>query len=267
MSDTYSPAKIGNHDAESIVSRVTRYVRRHGSEYGETPVPGGDIEEAVAVIVADWLGADWLALEYSYRVNTGRDLFPVTLIDMGRHLRAALHCCGRAKRRGWAEAGPMRRAARRESRRRDWDDSAGVGMASRSPDPARVAAAVEEAQRVGLMSTPDRFKRRRLRWAKSRNSHRVILTITRPAPAVIREDGVVTYREGAYTGVQFERVTVHNFRRAGDIPFRVEDNGHYTPVYGIGRVVRSRPNPAIGKTRNRIPAGVTAAALREAITG
>ena len=244
MSETYTPATIGEHDAAAIVARVTRYVRRHGSEYGETPVPGGDIDEAVAVIVADWLGADWLALEYAYRVNTGRALFPATLTDMGRHLRAALHCCGRAKRRGWVESGPMRRAARRESRRRDLDDSAGAGMSSRSPDPARVAMAVEEAQRHGITATPVDHQGDRLRWVKTRNSHRVVMSVTRPAPAVIREDGTVTYREGSYTGVQFERVTVFNFRRAGKIPAR-----------------------ALPKTRKRIPSGVTAAALREAITG
>lgn len=251
--DTYNPAIIGTYDAEAIMARVARYCRRHGSEYGETPVPGGDMDEAQAVIVTDWLTADWEALEWTYLQRNGRPLFTPDLSDMGRHLRAALFMAGRARRRGWVEAGPMRRAARAESRRRDLGDSTGAGMASRAADPARIAAAVEDAQRSGLRSTPDRFARRRLRWVKTRNTHGHYIEVVR--------------REDDRTVIEFRPWTRYNFRRAGDLPARVEDNAHYIPTHGIGRVVRSRPNPAIPKTVRRVPAGTTAATLREAITG
>lgn len=220
MSDSYNPTAITETDTLAIVARIARYVRRHGSEYGETPVPGGDHDEAVAVIIADWIGADWESLEWTFLQRNGRPLFSPDLSDMGRHMRAALFMAGRAKRRGWVESGPMRRAARAESRRRDMDDSTGASMASRAPDPARVAAAVEEAYGKGIMATPVDYLGQRLRWVKTRNSTRYVLSITAPAPAVITDDGRVTYREGAATGIRVEAVTVYNFRRAGKIPAR-----------------------------------------------
>jgi len=243
MSANYNPATIGNDDAEALIRRVTRYVKRHGSAYGETPVPGGDIEEAVSVIVNDWQTADWDAIELRFYERNGCTLFNVTHSDLAWHTRAILFAAGRARKRGWAMTSSDRRARRGEARRRDMDDSPGAGMSSRAADPARMTMAIEEAGQ-GLRSTPDRFKRRRLRWVKSRNSSRVIVTVTRPAPAVITEEGRVTYRDGASTGVAFERVTVHNFREAGDM--------------------RNRDMP---KTRNRLPAGVTPEALREALQG
>lgn len=245
MSDSYSPTAISEADTAAILARIARYVRRHGSEYGETPVPGGDQDEAVAVIVADWMGADWTALEWTFLQRNGRPLFSPDLSDMGRHTRAALFMAGRAKRRGWVESGPMRRAARAESRRRDMDDSQGSGMASRAPDPARVAAAVEEAYGKGLVATPVDYLGERLRWVKTRNSTRAWVTITAPAPAVYSEDGPITYREGAATGIRVESATVYNFRRAGKIPAR-----------------------QLPKTRKRIARALwIPEELREAITG
>jgi len=227
--DTYSPCAISEADAAAIVERIARYARRHGTEYGETPIPGGDIDEAVAVIVADWYGADWTALELGYRLLNGVPLFEPSLSDMGRHVRAALFMAGRARKRGWVEAGPMRRAARAESRRRDMDDSVGSGMASNAADPARIVAAVEDAAR-GLRSTPDRFARRRLRWVKTRDTHGVCIEVVR--------------RLIDRTVIDFLAWTRYNFRRAGDM------------------LNRDMP-----RTTRRVPAGWTADMLRRAITG
>lgn len=251
--DTYNPNAISDADTLAIIARVDRYIRRHGSEYGESPVPGGDREEARSVILTDWQSADWEALEWTHLQRNGRPLFSPDLSDLGRHYRAALFMAGRARRRGWVESGPMRRAARAEARRRDMDDSTGAGMASRAVDPARVAEAVEEAQKRGMTATPVDDQGKRLRWVKTRNSTGYTVDVVR--------------RESDRTVIDIRPFTRYNFRRAGTVPLRVEDNAHYRPVHGIGRVVRSRPNPAIGKTRKRVPAGWTADALREAITG
>ena len=263
---SYDPATMSAADADAIMTRVRRYCVRHGSPYGETPLPGGDIEEARQVIMMDTLSADWNELEWTYLQRNGRTLFPATLSEMGIALRAALFMAGRARRRGWVESGPMRRSARAESRRRDMDDSSGVGMASRAADPARMLAAVESAV-AGIRSVTTRGRRDRSRIVKTRNSTRGLVTITRRPVATLGDDGRVWYGEGEYTGVQFERVTTYNFRRAGSIPLRIEDNAHYTPVYGIGRVVRSRLNPAMSKSLNRLPEGVSAAELLEALQG
>jgi hypothetical protein len=79
---------------------------------------------------------------------------------------------------------------------------------------------------------------------KTRNSTRGLVTVTRRPVATLGEDGRVWYGEGEYTGVQIERVTVFNFRRVGDTPNR------QTP-----------------KTLNRLPEGVTAADMLEALQG
>lgn len=228
--DTYNPCMISEADTVAIIARVNRYVARHGSEYGETPVPGGDREEARSVIIADWQSADWEALEWTYLQRNGRPLFTADLSDTGRHFRAVLFMAGRARKRGWVEAGPMRRAARAEARRRDIDDSTGAGMASRAADPARIVAAVEDAQRAGLRSTPDRFARRRRRVVKTRNTHGFAVSVVR--------------READRTVIEFLPWTRYNFRRAGDMA-----------------------NRDVPKTLRRVPAGWTADTLREAITG
>lgn len=228
--DTYKPQTISEADTMAIIRRVDRYLQRHGSPYGETPIPGGDMEEARSVILADWQGADWTALEWTYLQRNGRPLFTADLSDLGRHLRAALFMAGRARRRLWAESGPMRRSADMEARRRDFDDSVGAGMSSRSADPALIAAAVESAPRSGFRTTPDRFRRRRLRWIKTRNSKGVYVEVVR--------------REHDRTVIEFREFTRFNFRRAGDMP-----------------------NRGMPKTSTRVPAGWTAAALREALTG
>lgn len=251
--DAYNPAAISDEDVRRIIARVDRYVKRHGTEYGEAPVPGGDMDEASAIIVADWQGLDWATVELTYLARNGRCLFTPDLSDMGRHLRAALFCAGRARRRGWVMSSSDRRARRADARRRDMDDSPGASMASRAVDPARLAAAVEEAEARGLPCTSRRQRARRLRWVKTRNTHGVNVEIVA--------------RHADRTDVRFVEWTRYNFRRAGSDPLRVEDNAHYVPTLGIGRVVRSRPNPAQLPGRRRIPAGVTRNTLREAITG
>ena len=226
----YDPATISAADVESIIARVERYCRRHGSEYGETPIPGGDIEEAAQVIVADWLSADWVGLELAHLQNTGRLIFGPELSELGQHLRAALYMAGRARRRGWVESGAMRRAARAESRRRDMDDSNGAGMASRAADPARLVSTVEEAQRRGVTATPAGQHGKRLRWIKTRNTKGYTVEVVR--------------REDDRTIIEFREFTRFNFRRAGSIPAR-----------------------QMPKTRKRIPAGIDARAMLEALTG
>ena len=240
---SYDPATMSAADAEAITSRARRYCARHGSPYGETPLPGGDIDEAVQVIITDTLSADWIALEWSYVQRNGRTLFPSTLSEMGMALRAVLFMAGRARRRGWVESGPMRRTARAEARRRDMDDSSGVGMASRAADPARMLEAVESAA-AGIRSVTTRGHRNRSRMVKTRNSTRGLVTITRRPVATLGEDGRVWYGDGEYTGIQCERVTIYNFRRVGDTPNR------QTP-----------------KSLNRLPEGVTAADMLEALQG
>ena len=240
---SFDPATMSAADAESVTARVRRYCLRHGSPYGETPLPGGDIDEAVQVILTDTLSADWNELDWTYVQRNGRTLFPATLSEMGLALRAVLFMAGRARRRGWVESGPMRRTARAEARRRDMDDSSGVGMASRASDPAMMLAAVESAV-AGIRSVTTRGRRDRSRMVKTRNSTRGLVTITRRPVATLGDDGRVWYGEGEYTGVHFERVTVYNFRRAGDTP--------------------NRETP---KRINRLPVFVTALDLLEALQG
>ena len=240
---SFDPTAMSAADADAIVTRVRRYCLRHGSPYGETPINGGDIDEAVQVIMTDTLSADWEEMEWTYLQRNGRTLFPATLSEMGIALRAVLFMAGRARRRGWVESGPMRRSARAESRRRDMDDSSGVGMASRAADPARMLAAIESAA-DGIRSVTTRGRRSRSRMVKTRNSTRGLVTITRRPVATLGADGRVWYGVGEYTGVQFERVTVYNFRRAGDTP--------------------NRETP---KRINRLPVFVTALDLLEALQG
>jgi len=237
----YDPSTVSEADAAAVTARIDRYIQRHGSPYGETPVT--DPEEVRQGIVADWLTADWLTIELGVAARSGRLLFDPTLSDMGRHLRAALFMAGRSRRRRWHAEGDGVTTARQEHRRRDLDDTRGAGMASRSADPSLILSAVESAA-GGLRSVPDRARRRRLRMLKTRNSSRGLLTVTSRPAAKLDADGRVWYPVGSYTGVQIERVTVFNFRQAGDTPNR------QTP-----------------KTLNRLPEGWTPDTLREAIEG
>jgi hypothetical protein len=116
-------------------------------------------------------------------------------------------------------------------------------MASRAADPSLILSAVESAA-GGLRSVPDRARRRRRRMLKTRNSSRGLVTVTSRPAAMLDADGRAWFPVGSYTGVQIERVTVFNFRQAGDTPNR------QTP-----------------KTLNRLPEGWTPDALREALEG
>jgi hypothetical protein len=237
----YDPSTVSQDDAAAVVARIDRYVRRHGSPYGEEPV--ADVEEVRQGIVTDWLSADWPTIELEVWERKGRLMFPPSFSELGCHLRAALFMAGRCRRRRWHTEGDGVSTARQAHRRRDMDDMRGAGMASRAADPARMLEAVESAT-AGLRSVPDRARRRRSRMMKTRNSTRGLVTITRRPVATLGEDGRVWYGEGEYTGVQFERVTVYNFRRVGDTP-----------------------NRQTAKTLNRLPEGVTAADMLEALQG
>lgn len=225
--DTYNPQTIGRSDLDSILARVDRYVGRHGSAYGENPVPGGERQETAQAIVAEWQTADWTDLELKYLARNGRTLFGPDLSDMGRHVRAVLFIAGRFRRRRWTYAAADRRAGRAESRRRDMDDSRGVGMSSRSADPALIAQAIESSGGV-IRSTPDRVRRRRLRWIKTRNSTGWTIDVVR--------------RLADRTDIEIRRHVRFNFKRIGDIP-----------------------NRACWKTANRH--GWTPDQMREALTG
>jgi hypothetical protein len=124
------------------------------------------------------------------------------------------------------------------------EDSTGAGMASRAADPARLVEAVESVERSGISVTPVDWLGRRLRWVKTRRSRQWLVTVTSRPGGTLHDDGSVTYAWGAFTGIQLERVTRHNFRLAGDTPAR-----------------------ALPKTRKRLPKGVTATDMMEALTG
>lgn len=228
MSEVYNPTTISRADLDAVLRRIERYVRRHGSEYGENPC--ADPEDAAQQIVFEWQTADWTELEWLHLQRNGRTIVGPGLSELGRHLRAALFHAGRHRRRRWHADGASQNHARAESRRRDFDDSTGSGMGSRSADPALIALAVESAQREGFRTTPDRFRRRRLRWLKTRNSTGSYIEVIR--------------RETDRTVIEFRAFTRFNFRRAGDMP-----------------------NRAMPKTIRRLPGGWSADDLREAVGG
>lgn len=262
--DVYSPATIGPADLEALMGRLDRYLDRHGSLYGETPIPPDCRDDVRQSIIADWWGDDWGAREFAYLASRGRNLFGPDLSELGRHLRALLFHAGRARKRRWRAEGAKRGE---EARRRGMEDFSGAGSASRAADPALTVAAVESASgalvlsksaalersrrrlplkyRGGLSAVPDDAPKA-FRWMKRRNAKGV--------------DLVVVARHDDRTEIEFRPWVRFNFERVGSVPHRIE----WTDDAGQRR---SSPNPARAPSRRKLPAGVDAAGLREALTG
>lgn len=245
MSD-YNPATIDSVTLDALMSRLARYLNRHGGPGAEYPIPPDQLEDVRQSILADWLGDDWTAREFQSLTRHGRTLFPPTLSETGRHLRAMLFHAGRCRRRRWRAEGATERVA---DKRRDPDGFRGVGTASRAADPARVLAAVESVSGELILSPTaarERAKRRlplkyrggvsfvssrapkRLRWMKRRNSSGYTVDVVERLPDRTR--------------IEIRRWIRYRFERVGEIPAR------RVPV-----------------SRRPLPEGVTAATLREAI--
>lgn len=267
--ETYNPATIGSADFESVLARLDRYLKRHGSAYGETPIPADQLDDVRQSIVLEWMADDWTRRELESLSRYGRSLFSPTLSMLGQHLRGILFHAGRARRRGWRAEGATRRVA---DRRRDAAEFSGAGSASRSADPALILSAVESVSGELILSR--RAAQNRSRRGLPNKYSGGVSAVPADAPTAHRimkrrNSGgymiTVLARHPDRTAIQIEKWTRYNFERVGKVPHRLEDNGHYRPTMGIGRVVRSRPNPARAKSRKRLPAGIGSAECREAI--
>lgn len=246
MTDSYSPATIDSVTLAALLDRLARYLNRHGSRYGETPIPADSVEDVRQSILADWMADDWTGREFSILARTGRTLFPPTLSETGRHLRALLFHAGRARRRGWRAEGATKRIA---ERRRDGGDFDGAGMASRAADPARIAAAVESVSGELLLSPAAALERsRRGLPLKYRGG---VSIVPDDAPARLR----VMRRRGR-KGFTIDVVARHDDRT--DIEIREYREHRFERV---GKV----PNRAVVRSRRPLPAGVSAADVRAAI--
>jgi hypothetical protein len=268
----YDPATISAADLDAIIGRLNRYLSRHGSRYGETPIRPDRVDDVRQSILADWFGDDWTAREWTALERNGKSLFPATLSTLGQHLRAMLFHAGRCRRRQWRETGTGERVADGSRQSRNPDGFRGTGSASVAADPARIVAAAESASgqlvlspaaerervrrnlptryRGGLSYVPDDSPSR-FRWMRRRS--RVGYTVD-----------VVARREDR-TEIEIRPYRVHRFERVGMVPNRVEANAHYRPALGIGRIVRSRPNPALALSRRPLPQGFGYGECREAI--
>lgn len=246
----YDSKDISEADAQALQARARRYVDRHGSLYGEKPLPEIDREEVSAQIVADWFAADWEALQWEYMSKTGRSLFNATLSPLGLHLRGLLYIAGRSRRRGWKPEGW--KGTRAVDRRRDGGEFSGASADSRALRPDAILAAVESATgelllsgrasrarsraglplkyRGGLSAIPADEAKRRLRVMKRRNGSRVVCHVMERLPD--------------RTIVRFERAVHYRFARIG--------------------TVRNRD---IARTVKRTPEGFNATQAREALQG
>jgi hypothetical protein len=251
MNDAYTPVTISAADLESVLARLDRYLNRHGSANGETPLPDSMREDVRQSIILEWMADDWIGRELDYIARNGRTLFPPTLSEIGRHLRAMLFHAGRARVRHWRQPGQAQGSAA-DHRRRDADDSRGAGMASRSADPALLVSAIESASgelvlpknasarrsrkglpnklRGGMTAVLQDYADKRCRWFKTRNSVGYTLD--------------VLARHADRTDIEIRRYVRFNFQRRGTIL-----------------------NRAMPTTQKRIPAGVTADTMREAFSG
>jgi len=245
----YDPKTISAADLTTLVGRLERYLNRHGSAQGETPLPESAREDVAQSILTDWLGDDWEEREAEYLCRNGRLLFNPSWSELGCHLRALLFHAGRARVRRWRQPGQAQGSAA-DHRRRGLDDTRGAGMSSRAADPALVVSAVESASgelvlsqtaarnrsrrglpnrlRGGLSSVPAKQAERRLRWFKTRNS--VGYTID------------VVARHADRTDIAITPYTRWNFQRRGTLR-----------------------NRDIVKTVKRIPDGITAADMLDTI--
>lgn len=245
MSETYTPA-VDAVTLSALLARLDRYLGRHGSQYGETPIPADQREDVRQSIVADWIGDDWTARELQSLTRHGRTLFPPTLSDTGRHLRALLFHAGRSRRRGWRAEGATKRVA---DRRRDRGDFDGVGMASRSADPARILAAVESVSGELLLSpAAARERSRRGLPLKYRGGVSIVPDDAPSRLRVMRRRGSKGYtidvvaRHDDRTTIEVREYRAHRFERVGKIP-----------------------NRAVVRSRRPLPPGVSADMLRDAI--
>lgn len=267
--ESYNPATISSADLESVLARLDRYLRRHGSPYGETPIQADQLDDVRQSIILEWMADDWTRREFESLSRYGRSLFPPTLSTLGQHLRGILFHAGRSRRRGWRAEGATRRVA---DRRRDPGEFRGIGSGSVSADPARIVSAVESVSGELILS-PRAIRHRSRRGLPLKYSGGVS-AVSSKAPESFRvmkrrnTKGIfvrIVSRHSDRTCIEFAEWTRYNFERVGQVPHRVEDNAHYRPTMGIGRVVRSRPNPARAATRRKLPAGFGSAECREAI--
>jgi hypothetical protein len=267
--DTYNPATISETELTAMLARLDRYLDRHGSPYGEQPIRLDQRDDVKQSIVSEWWGDDWTAREMESIAKHGRTLFPPSLSDMGRHLRGILFHAGRCRRKGWRAAGSTYRVA---DRRRDAAEFSGAGAASRASDPARIVSAVESATgELVLSRDAQKHRARRGLPLKYRGGVSFMPTDAPAAYRVMRRRGRKIYtveivgRYETHTAIEIRESRDHRFERVGSVPHRIEANAHYRPTLGIGRVVRSKPNPARAKSRERLPQGVTAADCREIV--
>jgi hypothetical protein len=75
----------------------------------------------------------------------------------------------------------------------------------------------------------------------------------------------VVARHDTHTAIEIRETRELRYERVGSVPYRLEANAHYRPTLGIGRVVRSKPNPAAAKSRKPLPDGLTAGDCRDAL--
>lgn len=223
MSD-YNPATISAADLDAVSARLDRYLRRHGSRYGETPILPDRFDDVRQSILADWLGDDWTAREWKSLERTGRSLFPATLSTLGQHVRAMLFHAGRCRRRRWRETGAGERVADGSRKSRNPDGFRGTGSASVAADPARIVAAAESASGVLVLSPAaerERVRRKlptryrgglsyvpddapsRLKWMRRRSATRYTLD--------------VVARHADRTEIEIRSYRVHNFARVGKV--------------------------------------------------
>lgn len=260
----YNPATISAADLHAIMARLDRYLARHGSAYGETPIPADTLDDVRQGILADWLGDDWTAREFEYISRNGRTLFPASLSTLGRHLRGMLFHAGRARRRCWRAAGAKRGEA---SRRRGLEDFQGAGSASRAADPALVVAAVESASGVPVLSkAAQRNRARRGLALKFRGGVPAVSSKAPKAFRVMKRRNAggwiveVVSRHQDRTCIAISRWTRYNFQRVGAVPHRIE----WTDAAGRWH---SEPNPVRRPAMRKLPKGVNAATIREALVG
>jgi hypothetical protein len=269
MTEAYTPATVSAADLEALRGRLDRYLNRHGSRYGETPIPADQKDDVAQSILAEWWGDDWTAREMESLARHGRTLFAPTLSELGQHLRALLFHAGRARRRGWRAAGATERVA---DKRRDPEGSKGAGAGSVTGDPARLVAAVESATgELVLSKEASRHRSRRGMPLKYRPGLPIVSSRAPTAFKVMKRRNATGYtvdvvaRHEDRTAIEIRKWVRYNFERVGQVPRRVEDNAHYVPTMGIGRVVRSKPNPARRPARKPLPEGTTVADVRTAI--
>jgi hypothetical protein len=269
MNDTYNPATISAEELSAIIERVDRYLARHGAPSGETPIRDDQRDDVRQSILAAWWGDDWDSRDWESLTRHGRTLFPPTLSGMGRHLRAVLFHAGRARRRGWRSEGATRRVA---DRRREPEEFTGAGSASRASDPARILSAVESATGELVLSPAAQRYRSRTGLPLKYRGGVAFTPADAPRPfRVMRRRGRKVYtvdvvgRYETYTAIDIREAREYRFERVGSVPHRIEANSHYRPTLGIGRVVRSKPNPATAKSRKALPRGVTAGECRDIV--